>query len=151
MAKDFINIKNRKARFQYEIQETFMAGIMLLGTEIKSVRESKVSLGESYCYFKGEELFIRNMHIGEYSHGNINNHEPLRERKLLLQKRELKKLKDKMEQGGNLTIVPLRLFINDRGLAKLEIALGSGKKLHDKRNSLKEKAVKREMDRRMKY
>ncbi|MGB0176380.1 MAG: SsrA-binding protein SmpB [Owenweeksia sp.] len=151
MAKDFINIKNRKARFQYEIQETFVAGIMLLGTEIKSVRESKVSLGESYCYFKKEELFIKSMHIGEYSHGNINNHEPLRERKLLLQKRELKKLKDKMEQGGNLTIVPLRLFINDRGLAKVEIALGAGKKLHDKRNTLKEKAVKREMDRRMKY
>ncbi|HBF19836.1 MAG: SsrA-binding protein [Owenweeksia sp.] len=151
MAKDFINIKNRKARFQYEIQETFVAGIMLLGTEIKSVRDSKVSLGESYCYFKSDELFIKNMHIGEYSHGNINNHDPLRERKLLLQKRELSKLQSKMEQGGNLTIVPLRLFINDRGLAKLEIALGAGKKLHDKRNSLKEKAVKREMDRKMKY
>ncbi len=151
MAKDFINIKNRKARFQYEIQDTFVAGIMLLGTEIKSIRESKVSLGESYCYFKGDELFIKNMHIGEYSHGNINNHEPLRERKLLLQRRELSKLKEKIEQGGNLTIVPLRLFVNDRGLAKLEIALGAGKKLHDKRNTLKEKAVKREMDRRMKY
>lgn len=151
MATNEINIKNKKARFQYEILDVYTAGIMLLGTEIKSIRDSKVSLQESYCYFKDDELFIRNMHIAEYSFGNINNHDPLRERKLLLHKKELEKLQSKIEQGGNLTIVPLRLFINEGGKAKLEIALAAGKKLHDKRESLKEKDIKREMDRRMKF
>lgn len=123
----------------------------MLGTEIKSIREGKASLAESYCYFKGEELFVKNMHIGEYSHGNIQNHDPLRERKLLLHKRELQKLKENLEKGGNNTIIPLNLFINDSGLAKLRIALATGKKLYDKRESLKQKDMKREMDRRGKY
>lgn len=152
MSKDHINIKNRKARFQYEIHDTFVAGIMLLGTEIKSIREGKVSLVESYCYFSAKgEMFLKNMHIGEYSHGNINNHEPLRERKLLLHKKEISKLQEKVEKGGNMTIIPLRLFVNDGGLAKVEVALASGKKLHDKRNSIKDRDIKREMDRQIKH
>ncbi len=147
MSQAYINIKNRKARFNYEITSTYLAGLMLLGTEIKSIRDSLVSMSDSYCFFKGEELFIRNLHIAEYKYGNINNHEPLRERKLLLNKRELKKIKTSLEQGGNLSIVPIRLFVNDKGLAKLEIGLGAGKKLYDKRHSLKEKSLKREIDR----
>lgn len=150
MSKQNINIKNKKARFEYHIEEKYEAGIKLLGTEIKSIRDGKASLVESYCYFNDGELYIKNMHIAEYSHGNINNHEPLRERKLLLHKRELEKLQKNMEKGGNSTIVPLRLFLNDRGFAKVEIALATGKKLYDKRNSIKEKDIKREMDRKLK-
>lgn len=151
MAQQNINIKNRKARFQYEILDKYEAGMKLLGTEIKSIRDGKASLAESYCYFKDGELYVKNMHIAEYSHGNIQNHDPLRERKLLLHKRELEKLLSKMEKGGNSTIVPLRVFINEKGFAKMEIALATGKKLHDKRDSIKEKDMKRDMDRRMKY
>ncbi len=151
MAKDHINIQNRKARFQYNILDKYEAGIKLLGTEIKSIREGKASLPESYCYFKGEELYVKNMNIAEYSHGNIMNHDPARERKLLLHKRELKKIKQSIEKGGNTTIIPLRLYINDKGLAKMEIALATGKKLYDKRDSIKEKDIKRDMDRRMKH
>lgn len=150
MAKDYINIKNRKARFQYEIHETVVAGIKLLGTEIKSIRESKVSLVESYCYFQNDEMWVKSLHIGEYSHGNINNHEPLRERKLLLNKKEITKWQEKVERGGNMTVVPLRLFINDSGFAKIELALASGKKTHDKRDSIKDRDIKREMDRQLK-
>lgn len=146
MAKDQINIKNRKARFNYEILESYEAGIKLLGTEIKSVRQGKASLPESYCYFKGEELYVKNMNIAEYDHGNVNNHEPTRERKLLLHKRELKKLLAEVEQA-NRTIIPLNLYINERGLAKMKIALAQGKKLYDKRQSIKEKDLKRDMDR----
>lgn len=148
MAKDQINIKNRKARFNYEILDTFEAGIKLLGTEIKSVRQGKASLPESYCYFKGEELYVKNMNIAEYDHGNVNNHEPTRERKLLLHKRELKKLLSEVEQA-NRTIIPLNLYINERGLCKMKIALAQGKKLYDKRQSIKEKDIKRDMDRAM--
>lgn len=151
MSNNNINIKNKKARFQYEIHDTLVAGMKLLGTEIKSIREGKVSLVESYCYFQNDEMFIKNMHIGEYSHGNINNHEPLRERKLLLHKKEIVRLQEKVERGGNMTVVPLRLFINDSGIAKLEIALASGKKIHDKRDSIKDRDIKRDMDRQMKY
>ena len=151
MAQEQINIKNRKASFQYHLTDIYEAGIQLLGTEIKSIREGKASLAESYCYFNGEELFVKNMHIGEYSHGNIMNHEPLRERKLLLHKRELTKLKANLEKGGNNTIIPLNLFINDKGIAKLRIALATGKKLYDKRDSIKQKDLKREMDRQGKY
>lgn len=151
MAQQQINIKNRKASYQYHLLDTFEAGIMLLGTEIKSIREGKATLAESYCYFKGNELFIKNMHIGEYSHGNIQNHEPLRERKLLLHKKELEKMQVNLEKGGNNTIIPLNLFINDKGKAKIRIALATGKKLFDKRESIKEKDLKREMDRRGKY
>ena len=150
MAQEQINIKNRKAGYQYNLLDTYDAGIMLLGTEIKSIREGKAALAESYCYFSGNELFVKNMHIGEYSHGNIMNHDPLRERKLLLHKKELEKLQSKLEKGGNNTIIPLALYINEKGIAKLKIALATGKKLYDKRDSLKQKDLKREMDRRMK-
>lgn len=149
MADSAINIKNRKARFNYEILDTYEAGIKLLGTEIKSIREGKASLQEAYCFFEQENrLVVKNMHIAEYSHGNINNHEPLRERLLLLHKRELQKLKAEVEKG-NRSVIPLNLYINDKGLAKMKIALGQGKKLHDKRDSIKERDVKREMDRAM--
>lgn len=151
MSQQQINIKNRKASFEYHLHDVYEAGLRLLGSEIKAIREGKASLAESYCYFKGHELFIKNMHIGEYSHANIQNHDPLRERKLLLHKRELEKLQASLEKGGNNTIVPLNLYINDQGLAKIRIALGTGKKLYDKRESIKQKDLKREMDRRGKY
>lgn len=150
MADGKINIKNRKAKFNYELLDIYEAGIKLLGTEIKSIRNGKASLQEAYCYFENDnKLLIKNMHIAEYSHGNINNHEPLRERLLLLHKRELHKLKAEVEKG-NRTIVPLNLYINDRGLAKIRIALAQGKKTYDKRESIKERDVKREMDRALK-
>jgi len=118
----------------------------LMGSEIKSLRDGKASLQEAYCIFHGSELFVKSMHIATYKQAAQNNHEPLRERKLLLTKFELKKLNKKQAEKG-LTIVPLRLFINERGLAKLEIGLGKGKKLHDKRESIKEKDIKREQQR----
>lgn len=139
-----INLKNRKARYNYEFIDLYKAGLSLKGTEIKSIREGKVTMGEAFCVFKNGELFVRNMHIAPYTQGTYANHDPLRERKLLLHKRELEKLKDKAEEKG-LTIVPVRLFVNDRGLAKLEIALAKGKKLHDKRDSIKDKDTKREL------
>lgn len=141
-----VNIKNRKASFEYEFLEKYLAGLVLKGTEIKSIREGRANLTEAYCTFYGEELYVQNMHISPYEEGNILNHEPLRKRKLLLNKRELGKLKTKLEEKG-LTIVPLRLFITNRGFAKMEIALAKGKKLHDKRESIKEKDIKREMSR----
>ena len=139
-----INIKNRKASFEYEFLEKFTAGLVLKGTEIKSIREGRVNLQEAYCTFYGEELWVQNMHISAYEQANIFNHEPLRQRKLLLNKRELAKLKTKIEEKG-LTIVPIRLFLSGRGFAKLEIALARGKKLHDKRESIKERDMKREL------
>ena len=141
-----INIKNRKASFEYEFLEKFVAGLVLKGTEIKSIREGRVNLTEAYCTFYDDGLWVQNMHISAYEQGNIFNHEPLRKRKLLLNKRELKKLQKKLEEEG-LTIVPVRMFISDRGFAKLEIALARGKKLHDKRESIKERDVKRELSR----
>ena len=142
-----INIKNRKARFAYEILDKYVAGIVLGGTEIKSIRQGKASIGESFCQFNDHgELFIINMHIDEYSHGSHYNHKPRAERKLLLNKRELKKLQKEVQNTG-LTIVPLRLFINDRGLAKMEVALARGKKLHDKRETIKDRDNKRNLDR----
>ena len=141
-----INIENRRARFDYQFIEQFTAGIVLQGTEIKSIREGKAGLSDSYCYFKKGELYIKNMHITEYSEASFKNHEPLRERKLLLSKTELRKLEAKLKDQG-LTIIPVRLYLSDRGFAKLEIALAKGKKTHDKRDSIKERDVKREMDR----
>ena len=141
-----INIQNKRARFEYELLDQFVAGIQLLGTEIKSIRDGKAKIVDSYCYIKDGELFIKNMHISEYSHGNINNHDPQRDKKLLLKKDELRKIERKLKDTG-LTIVPLRLFISDKGYAKLSIAIAKGKKLHDKRHSLKEKDQKRETDR----
>ncbi len=141
-----VNIRNKKASFEFEFVDKYTAGIVLQGTEIKSIRENKASLQEAYCYFKKEELFIKGMHIAVYAEGTYTNHEPTRERKLLLQKKELTKLFEKKQEKG-LTIVPYRLFLNGKGLAKLEIALARGKKIHDKRNSIKEKDLKRELDR----
>ncbi len=141
-----IRIKNRKASFEYFLIERMVAGIQLLGTEIKSIREGKANLTDSYCAFVREELYVRNLHIAEYTYGTYNNHEPKRDRKLLLNKRELKKLLTKVKEKG-LTIVPVQLFINERGLAKLEIALAKGKHTYDKRESLKQQDSKREMDR----
>lgn len=141
-----INIKNRRARFEYEILDTYIAGIRLAGTEIKSIREGKASIAESFCEFNNGELFVINMTIQEYSHATYFNHQPKSARKLLLNKRELRKLEKQVKTTGN-TIVPLRLFINDRGLAKLEIALAKGKKLYDKRETIKERETKRNLDR----
>ena len=118
-----INIENRRAKFDYQFLETFTAGLVLKGTEIKSIREGKANLNESYCYFKNNELYIKNMHITEYSEASFYNHEPMRERKLLLNKQELNKLLKKVKDLG-LTIIPIRLFINDKGFAKLDIAKG---------------------------
>lgn len=146
MAQQNINIKNRKAKFEYELIETFVAGMQLAGTEIKSIRSGKANLSDSYCQFFSGELFVRNLHISEYELGNINNHPAKRDRKLLLNKKELEKLERKIKESG-LTIVPTRLFINNRGLAKLEIALARGKKIYDKRETLKRKDAQRDMDR----
>lgn len=142
-----IQIKNRKAKFNYEFIETYTAGIVLGGTEIKSLRLGKASIAESFCEFNpAGELFVVNMQIDEYSHGTHYNHLPKAERKLLLNKRELKKLHREVTKSG-LTIIPTLLFINDRGLAKLTIALARGKKLYDKRETLKERDTKKQLDR----
>ncbi len=141
-----ILVKNKRATFDYELTDRFTAGIQLFGTEIKSIRDAKVSLTETYCTFIKNELWIKNMHIAEYFFGSYNNHEVRRDRKLLLNKRELSKLTRATRETG-LTIIPTKLYINEKGLAKVEIALARGKKNYDKRNSLKEKEDKRQMDR----
>ncbi len=147
MVQKNINIKNKRARFEYELLDKYTAGIVLGGTEIKSIREGKASISESFCEFNDDgELFIVNMHIDEYSHGSHYNHLPRAERKLLLNKRELKKLFKEVKASG-LTIIPLNLFLNDRGLAKLNIALAKGKKLYDKRDTIKDRDNKRNLDR----
>lgn len=145
-----INIRNKRATFDYELIETFNAGIVLTGTEIKSLRDGKASLVDSYCFFANRELWIKSMNISEYFYGTYNNHNTTRDRKLLLQKKELRKLERKTKESG-LTIIPVKLFINAKGLAKLQIALAKGKKEYDKRNSLKEKDDKRQMDRFLKH
>ncbi|MBE0648752.1 MAG: SsrA-binding protein SmpB [Bacteroidales bacterium] len=141
-----ISIKNKRARYEYFLEQEVTAGIQLTGTEIKSIREGKASIADAYCTFTGEELFVRAMHIAEYTFGTHYNHEPKRDRKLLLTKRELKKLKTKVNERGY-TIIPVVLFINDNGLAKLTIALAKGKHAYDKRETLKQKDIKREIDR----
>jgi SsrA-binding protein len=143
---DNIVIRNKKASHDYEFLEKFIAGIKLSGTEIKSIRLGKATLADSYCFFSRGELYIRGMHISEYWWGNLNNHDPLRERKLLLTARELRKIERKVKEGG-LTIIVIKVFINDRGLAKAEIAIAKGKKEYDKRETLKRKDAGREMDR----
>ena len=145
-----INIKNKRASFEYHLLDKYVAGLQLLGTEIKSIREGKANINDSFCSFFEDGLYIRNMHIAEYSFGSFYNHESKRDRKLLLNKKELKKLKDKGEEKG-FTIVPLRIFINERGFAKIEIALAQGKKDFDKRETIKERDSKRELDRVMKF
>jgi SsrA-binding protein len=142
-----IHIKNKKARFEYELLDEYTAGIVLTGTEIKSIRNSKASITESFCEFNDSgELFTINMHIEEYAFGTRYNHKPKAERKLLLNKKELKKLHREVQNSG-LTIVPLRLFITDKGFAKLRIALARGKKLYDKRETIKDRDNKRDLDR----
>ena len=142
-----IQIKNKKARFEYELLEEFTAGIVLTGTEIKSIRNSKASIAESFCEFNNQgELFTINMHIEEYAYGTRFNHLPKAQRKLLLNKKELKKLHREVQNTG-LTIVPLRLYINEKGFAKLRIALAKGKKLYDKRETIKDRDNKRDLDR----
>ena len=141
-----INIKNKRATFDYIFTETYTAGIVLTGTEIKSIRLSKVSLVDTYCTFINNELWVKNMHISEYFYGSYNNHVARRDRKLLLDRKELRKLRQAVKNPG-FTIVPVRLFINEKGLAKLVIALARGKHEYDKRESIKERDDKREMDR----
>lgn len=141
-----IVIKNKKASHDYEFLEKYIAGIKLTGTEIKSIRTGKATLTDSFCHFRNSELYIKGMHIAEYWWGNINNHDPLRERKLLLTSRELRKIERKVKETGY-TVIVIKVFINERGLAKAEIALARGKKEYDKRETLKRKDAAREMDR----
>jgi SsrA-binding protein len=142
---NIINIKNRQASFEYELIDKYVAGMVLMGTEIKSIREGKVNLQDGYCYFSSGELFVKGITISPYAQGTHYNHEGTRERKLLLKRSELRKLESRVEKG--LTMVPTRLFISERGLAKLEFALARGKKLHDKRDSIKERDAKRMLNR----
>tara|TARA_B100000683_G_C12247858_1_gene456125 strand:+ start:48 stop:497 length:450 start_codon:yes stop_codon:yes gene_type:complete len=145
-----VNIKNKKAFHEYFISDRLVAGIQLTGTEIKSIRSGKVNLTDAFCVFEDAELFVRNMHISEYAMGTYNNHMAKRVRKLLLNRKELNKLSTKVKEKG-FTIVPIRLFINERGLAKLEIALAKGKHTYDKRETLKQKDSKREIERSANY
>ena len=145
-----INIKNKRASVDYEFVDTFTAGIVLTGTEIKSIRAGKASLVDTYCYINNGEIWVKNMYVALYEEGSYNNHVERRERKLLLNKKEIINLRDDTKSPG-FTIVPVRLFINEKGLAKLVIALARGKKEYDKRQSLKEKEDRREMDRAMKH
>ncbi|MCD6067971.1 MAG: SsrA-binding protein [Bacteroidetes bacterium] len=147
--KNHINILNRRASFEYSFLEKYVAGMVLTGTEIKSIRAGKANVTDGYCFFKNDELFIRNLHITEYEQGTYNNHDPNRERKLLLNKTEIRKLQKKLKDQG-LTIIPLRLFISESGYAKLEIALAKGKKLFDKRDDIKKRDIQRETARKIK-
>lgn len=140
------NIRNRSAYFEYHIDDKYVAGLVLTGTEVKSIRAGKASFNDSYCYFHKGELWIKSLHISEYTHGTYNNHDPLRERKLLLSKKELKKLEAKIKEKG-FTIVPLSIFFSEKGLVKMEIGLGKGKKLHDKRETIKARDSEREIKR----
>lgn len=142
-------IKNKQANFEYFIIEKYEAGIQLMGTEIKSIRAGKATITDGYCNFIGNELYLMNIHIAEYSFGSFYNHAPKRARKLLLNKKELKKIQGKLKDVG-MTIIPLAIVMNERGFAKVEIGIAKGKKLHDKRDTLKEKDAKIEMDRRLK-
>ena len=139
-------IKNRSAFHEYFIDNKYVAGIILTGTEIKSLRTGKASFNDSYCIIHKGEMWIKSMHIAEYSHGTVNNHDPVRDRKLLLEKREIRKIESKLKEKGY-TLVPLRLFFNEKNLVKVEIGLAKGKKLHDKRETIKKRDVEREMKR----
>ncbi len=141
-----IEIRNKKALFNYSVEMSFEAGIVLAGTEVKSIRNNAANFGDAYCYFADNELFIKNMQISPWKQASYNNHEPLAERKLLLRKAELKKIEAKSKEKGY-TIFPIRLFETDRGFFKLEIGLGKGKKMFDKRDDIKERDAKREMER----
>lgn len=149
MKANQVNIKNRKAHFNYEIGDTFTAGMVLTGTEIKSIRQGKANLTDSYCVVDNGEVWLKGMHISEYFYGSYNNHQVRRDRKLLLNKKEILKLAKGSETAG-FTIVPIRVFINEKGFAKIVIGIGRGKKVYDKRQTLKEKEDKRSIDRMMK-
>ena len=149
MANKEVSIKNKKAKFEYHLLDTFTAGIQLVGTEIKSIRNSKASILEAFCVFERGEVWIRNMTITEYENGSFYNHKPKSDRKLLLNRKEIDKIEKFLKVKGN-TIIPLKLFLSEKGWAKINIALAQGKKLHDKRNDLKEKDDKREMERALK-
>jgi SsrA-binding protein len=143
MAKE---MNNRQAFFNFFIEDKYEAGIVLLGTEVKSIRDGKLSFNDAFCFFDKNELWLRGLYIAEYSHGTVNNHIAVHDRKLLLQKRELRKLQAKLKDKG-LTIIPLRVFFNDKNLVKVEIGLAKGKKLHDKRETIKQRDVERELKR----
>lgn len=149
MSQKQVNIRNKKARFEYHLLDTYTAGMQLTGTEIKSIRKSKASILEAYCIVSGGEVWIRNMHITEYENGSFYNHKPRNDRKLLLNRKEIKQIEKFLAVKGN-TLVPLKLFLSEKGWAKLEIACAQGKKLHDKRQDLKEKDDRRDMDRALK-
>lgn len=144
--KPGIEIKNRRAEFEYKFLDTYEAGIVLQGTEIKSIRKGHANLRDSYCFFKKGELYVKSLFIAEYEFGTYANHEPRRTRKLLLKRTELRKLEKKVKEKG-FTIVPYRLYLNERGIAKLEVALAQGKRSYDKRETIKQKDLKREMER----
>ncbi len=141
-----IEIKNRKAHYQYFLHTTYKAGLQLLGTEVKSVRLGQANMSDAYCVIENGEIFVRNLHISEYKLGTDNNHEPLRKRKLLLKRDEIRKIQRKMKEKG-FTLIPTRLFTSERGHVKLEVAIASGKKSYDKRETIKQKDNKRELDR----
>ena len=141
-----INIRNKKASFEFEFIDKYVAGIVLQGSEIKSIRDGKVNLQASYCIVRNDEMFVRELHISPYEQASYLNHDPKRERKLLMSKREISKLQSKSQEKG-LTIVPVRLFVTNKGLAKLEVALAKGKKVHDKRHDIKERDIKKDLER----
>ena len=141
-----MEIKNRSAFHEYFFDNTYVAGIVLTGTEVKSLRAGKASFNDSYCIIHKGEIWVKSLHIAEYSHGTVNNHDPVRDRKLLLQKREIGKIESKLKEKGY-TLIPLRIFFNDKNFIKIEIGLGKGKKLHDKRDTIKKRDVEREMKR----
>ena len=141
-----MELSNRKAYYEYFFETKYIAGLVLTGTEIKSLRGGKASFNDSYCFFNKGELFVKNLHIAEYSFGNIHNHEPMAERKLLLKKKELRKLENKIKEKGY-TIIPLKIFISERGFAKMEIGLGKGKKIYDKRETIKARETERDVKR----
>ena len=141
-----MEIKNRSAFHEYFFDNKYVAGVVLTGTEVKSLREGKASFNDSYCIIHKGEMWLKSLHIAEYSHGTTNNHDPIRDRKLLLQKREINKIEGKLKEKGY-TLIPLRIFFNEKNLIKVEIGLGKGKKLHDKRETIKKRDVEREMKR----
>ena len=143
-----MEIKNRSAFHEYFFDNKYVAGVVLTGTEVKSLREGKASFNDSYCLIHKGEMWLKSLHIAEYSHGTTNNHDPIRDRKLLLQKREISKIEGKLKEKGY-TLIPLLIFFNDKNLIKVEIGLGKGKKLHDKRETIKKRDVEREINRKL--
>ncbi len=141
-----VHIRNKSASFEYHFIDKYVCGIVLTGTEIKSIRMNNANVNDAYCIIHKDEIFIKNMHVSRYNEGTYNNHEPLRDRKLLLKKKEIRKIENELKDKG-ITVIPISLFINDRGLVKIEIAVAKGKKLYDKRDDIKEKDIKRELQR----